>query len=148
VRTISRNLHPVLLDKFGITTTLKDTVERIAAMSTEIFVSSEITEIDGLLSPKAEVQIYRTVQEALSNIIKHAGATAAKVSVGHNDKFIKILVQDNGKGFDYEQAVVRSRSLGLRTMLERITSAGGKLTVRSTPGSGTDIRVKIPLFHP
>jgi signal transduction histidine kinase len=145
VRTISRDLHPILLEKFGITTTLRDTVKRIDSLAPDIFVSSDITEIDGLISPKAEVQIYRTVQEALSNVIKHAGASAAKVTVEHKAKFVEVFIQDNGKGFDYELVVSRSRSLGLQTMFERITLAGGKFTIKSTPGSGTEIRVKVPV---
>lgn len=144
VRSISRDLHPVLLEKFGITATLKDTTERIAAMAPEVFVSSEIADIDGQLTPKAEVQLYRTIQEALSNIIKHAGATAAKITVKKEAKTIDVLIQDNGKGFDYELAVARSKSLGLRTMFERITTTGGKFRIKSNLETGTEINLSLP----
>jgi signal transduction histidine kinase len=145
VRTISRDLHPVLLEKFGITSTIKDTVERIAAMAPELFISSEIDDIDGLLLPKTEVQIFRTVQEALSNVVKHADASAAKVTVSKRADQIEVLIQDNGKSFDYELAVARSKSMGLRTMFERITSAGGKFAIKSKPGSGTEITATVPI---
>lgn len=93
-------------------------MDQIATTAPDVFVSSDVTDIDGPLSPKAELQVYKVVQEALSNVVKHAGATAAKVTVGKRADFVEVLIQDNGKGFDYELAVAKSRSLGLRTMLE------------------------------
>lgn len=145
VRTISRDLHPVLLEKFGITAMMKDTVDQVGASAQEVFVSSEIINIEGLLSKQAELQIYRTVQEALSNVVKHADATSAKVTISRDATFVNVIVQDNGKGFDYELAVARSRSLGLRTMFERISSTGGKFSIKSTPGAGTKIQVRVPI---
>ncbi|MFT6000606.1 MAG: signal transduction histidine kinase [Neolewinella sp.] len=145
VRTISRDLHPVLLEKFGITTTVKDIVSRVSDIAPSLFVSSEISDIDGVLLPKAEVQVFRVVQEALSNVVKHAGATAAKVSVVQHPKNVEVIIRDNGNGFDYELAVARSKSLGLRTMNERISSVGGKFTIKSGLGEGTIIRLTLPL---
>ena len=145
VRTISRDLHPVLLEKFGITTTVQDIVSRISGIAPNLFISSEITEIDGALSPKTEVQVFRVIQEALSNIVKHADATAAKVSMVQHPKNVEVIIQDNGKGFDHELAVARSKSLGLQTMHERISSVGGKFTIKSGVGEGTIIRLIFPL---
>jgi signal transduction histidine kinase len=145
VRTISRDLHPVLLEKFGITAMMKDAVDQVGASAQEVFVSSEIINIEGLLSKQAELQIYRTVQEALSNVVKHADATSAKVTISQDATFVNVIVQDNGKGFDYELAVARSRSFGLRTMFERISSTGGKFSIKSTPGAGTKIQARVPI---
>jgi signal transduction histidine kinase len=143
VRSISRDLHPFQLEKFGLTTTLNDMVEKVGHAS-DIFITKEIDPVDGLLSEKAEINVFRTVQEALSNIVKHAEASAAKVTIRQEAGGIFLKIQDNGKGFDHELAVVKSKSLGLRTMYERISSIGGKLKIEKGAPKGTVIEIQIP----
>jgi signal transduction histidine kinase len=143
VRSISRDLHPFQLEKFGLTTTLNDMVEKVGHAS-DIFITKEIDPVDGLLSEKAEINVFRTVQEALSNIVKHAEASAAKVTIRQEAGGIFLKIQDNGKGFDHELAVVKSKSLGLRTMYERISSIGGKLKIEKGASKGTVIEIQIP----
>jgi signal transduction histidine kinase len=143
VRSISRDLHPFQLEKFGLTTTLNDMVEKVGHAS-DLFITKEIDPVDGLLSEKAEINVFRTVQEALSNIVKHAEASAAKVTIRQEAGGIFLKIQDNGKGFDHELAVVKSKSLGLRTMYERISSIGGKLKIEKGAPKGTVIEIQIP----
>jgi len=143
VRAISRDLHPLQLDKFGLTATIEDTLLKIEH-STEIFISKEIENIDQLIPAKSEIHLYRTIQEALSNVVKHAQATAAKVMITNTPDQIDISIQDNGKGFDLEMAVVASKSLGLRTMNERIEAIGGQLKFEKGEGKGTHIKINIP----
>jgi signal transduction histidine kinase len=145
VRSISRDLHPILLEKFGITSTLKDVVTRVGDHAPELFITTDIEDIDGLLDQKAEVQAFRAVQEALSNVVKHAGATAAKVTVEKVENGVKIIVQDNGKGFDIEMAVVKSRSLGLRTMSERMATVDGSFKIEAGESTGTVVRLHLPV---
>jgi signal transduction histidine kinase len=143
VRSISRDLHPFQLEKFGLTTTINDMIEKVSHAS-DIFITKEIDPVDGLLSEKAEINVFRTVQEALSNIVKHAEASAAKVTIRQEAGGISLKIQDNGKGFDHELAVVKSKSLGLRTMYERISSIGGKLKIEKGASKGTVIEIQIP----
>ncbi len=143
VRSISRDLHPFQLEKFGLTATLTDAIQKVDA-STDLFITKELENIDGLLSEKAEINIFRTIQEALNNIIKHSEASAAKVTLNTQGEEVLIKIQDNGKGFDHELAVVKSKSLGLRTMYERISNIGGKLKIERGTPKGTIIDIKIP----
>ncbi len=143
VRSISRDLHPFQLDKFGLTATIKDTILKIE-QSTELFITKEIDDIDKVLTAKSEIHLYRTIQEALSNIVKHAVATAAKVNIKNEANRISVRIQDNGKGFDLELAVVTSKSLGIRTMHERISAIGGELKFSEGENGGTDLMIVIP----
>ncbi|MFK7806725.1 MAG: sensor histidine kinase [Saprospiraceae bacterium] len=142
VRSISRDLHPFQLDKFGLTATINDTLLKIEK-STELFITKEIEDIDKVLNPKSEIHLYRTIQEALSNIVKHAQATAAKVSIKNEANQIRVTIQDNGKGFDLELAVVTSKSLGIRTMHERISAIGGTLKIEAGASGGTVLKIVI-----
>ena len=144
VRTISRDLHPFTLEKFGLKASLIDILQRLES-TTDLFVTHEIDNIEGKLSAKAEINIYRTIQEALNNIIKHAEATAAKLDLSVDENIMTIIIQDNGKGYDHEMAVVASKSLGLKTMNERISSIGGTWKIEANKPSGTVIRIKVPL---
>ena len=143
VRSISQDLHPFQLDKFGLTATINDMVLKIE-QSTDLFITREIDDIDGMLNQKSEIHLYRTIQEALSNIIKHAGASAAKISIHNKADKILVSVLDNGKGFDLELAVLTSKSLGIRTMHERISAIGGKLKIEKGETSGTQVNIILP----
>ncbi len=143
VRTISRDLHPFQLEKFGLTLVIQDTVQRIAG-STNIFITKSVDNIDGQLPEKAEIHLFRTIQEALNNIVKHSGATAAQLAVTSKPEEIQVVVQDNGKGFDYELKMVKSKSLGLHTMFERIAAIGGKLKISPGKPGGTVVTMTIP----
>ncbi len=144
VRSISQDLHPFQLEKFGLTTAINEVIQKVEK-STDLFITKEIDTIDKLLDDKAEINLYRTIQEAFNNIVKHSEATAAKISVQKVDKSLIINIKDNGKGFDHELAVVTSKSLGLRTMFERITSIGGKLKIEKGVTKGTMILIRVPV---
>jgi len=143
VRSISQDLHPFQLEKFGLTATIQDAIQKVST-STSLFITKEIDNIDGLLPEKSEIHIFRTIQEALSNVVKHADATAAKVSIKSMPTEIILSIQDNGKGFDQELAIVKSKSLGLRTMYERISAIGGQLKIANQAPTGTIISINIP----
>lgn len=144
VRSISRDLHPFQLSKFGLTAALRDMLEKVER-SANLFISTELDSVDNLLTEEAEINVFRTLQEALSNIVKHAEATAAKVSIRKQGSELHLEIQDNGKGFDHELAVVTRKSLGLRTMHERISAIGGKLAIENGVSGGTKILFSIPL---
>jgi signal transduction histidine kinase len=97
----------------------------------------------GRLPPEAETTLYRVVQEALTNVAKHATASQASVVVSRHDGVATAVVEDNGAGFDPE--AIGTGRLGLLGMRERATLLGGELHVESAPGSGTTVTARIPL---
>ena len=145
VRNISRDLHPFALQELGITKAIEHTLTQIDE-NTTIFISSEIDNIDNLFSPEEEVNIYRIIQESLSNIIKHANAEASKVLVKKFPHNISISIKDNGRGFDFPEKYQDKKSLGLKTLLERTKFLNGQMKVNSKKESGTMLEFKFPLL--
>jgi signal transduction histidine kinase len=96
------------------------------------------------LSPSAEVQLIRIVQEALTNVKKHAPGARAWLSLKANHRRVCATIQDDGPGFD-PASVGRSGRFGLQTMKERAESAGGSFVIESRPGAGTRLEVTIPM---
>ena len=111
--------------------------------NTDIFFSTELIEIDSLFSPDDQLNIYRIVQEAFNNVLKHSNATSAKLSIDYKENNVIVTIQDNGHGFKPEVEVKRRDSLGLKTIQERITMLNGKVRILSG-GVGTRIILEIP----
>jgi signal transduction histidine kinase len=103
-----------------------------------------VGELTGL-SPLAEIQLIRIIHEALSNIFKHAQATASAVTVERDDGLLKVTVEDNGKGFAPETIAGEKFHFGLQTMKERAETLGARLCVESAPGQGTRVVVVFPV---
>ncbi|GAB5554160.1 MAG: hypothetical protein Sapg2KO_37510 [Saprospiraceae bacterium] len=143
VRTISRDLHPFQLEKLGLVAALESQIKRVAD-STGLFISKELDPVNQLLSPQAEIQVFRTIQEALNNVVKHAEASAAQVHMKIEGKEILVTIRDNGKGFDSEVAIAKMKSLGLKTMNERIQSLGGQFKIEKNEPQGSVIRIRLP----
>lgn len=143
IRSISRDLHPVLLKELGITKAIKYTINRIDE-NTKLFITSEIDNIDNKISKENEVNIFRIVQESISNILKHANADAAKITIENNPKSIKISIRDNGIGFDFSEKYLDPKSLGLKTLMERTRFLNGQMKVTSKEDSGTYLEFQIP----
>jgi signal transduction histidine kinase len=144
VRNISRDLHPFALQELGITKAIEHTLAQVDE-NTSLFISSEIDNIDNLFTPEEEVNIYRIVQESLSNIIKHGKAEASKVLVKRLTNNITISIKDNGVGFDFSEKYQDKKSLGLKTLLERTRFLNGQMKVNSKKESGTLLEFKFPI---
>jgi signal transduction histidine kinase len=144
VRNISRDLHPFALQELGITKAIEHTLTQVDE-NTALFISSEIDNIDNLFTPEEEVNIYRILQESLSNIIKHGGAEASKVLVKRFPHNITISIKDNGVGFDFSEKYQDKKSLGLKTLLERTRFLNGQMKVNSKKEGGTLLEFKIPI---
>jgi signal transduction histidine kinase len=140
VRCISRNLHPVLFDKIGLKASVEQLIERTQTVN-EFMVTSEIN-YNGLLSNSEELQVYRIIQEALSNVIKYSAAMAAKISILEKHKTVCIVIQDNGKGFNYDEVINSSKSFGLHNIIERSNANDGEATIISNK-NGTTVTVVI-----
>ncbi len=143
VRTISRDLYPFQLQELGITNAIKHTITQIDE-NTSLFISSEIENIDNLFTPDQEVNIYRIVQESLSNTLKHANAEASKISVKKVADQVIISIRDNGNGFDFSEKLKNIKSLGLKTLLERTKFLNGTMKIQSKKQDGTLLEFQFP----
>jgi signal transduction histidine kinase/ligand-binding sensor domain-containing protein len=153
IREISSNLHPHLLDRLGFCEAVSAMAERISH-SAGIVIDLSCDDVDRLLSGGKELHIYRIIQEALSNAARHAGATRARLEVRRDPDKITVVIADDGHGFDVSKFLDQtpsrsptgvSHGFGLSSMLERARILSGSLKFESSPGSGTTIRVTVPL---
>ncbi len=100
--------------------------------------------MDGVRLPEDhETAIYRIVQESLTKVVRHAHATTVGIILSHKGDEVSLIVEDNRRGFDVEEALALGR-LGLLGMRERAEMLGGKLTIESAPGRGTTLYVEVP----
>jgi two-component system NarL family sensor kinase len=139
-RNAIHDLRPSVLDDLGLAPALRALVHR--QFDGEVAVDLDIA--DGVASPTHhEVVLYRVAQEAIANIWRHADARQVKVALFEERPYVVLVVGDDGRGFD--PAAKRSRmSFGLAGMAERVSLAGGRLSVHSAPGRGTVVTVLIP----
>jgi signal transduction histidine kinase len=144
-RRTAHDLGPRHLEQLGLTEALDAMVDRVAA-STHIQFERKLESIDDLFAKDASVNIYRIVQEALNNVLKHGQATKTSVRICRDLKHVQVSVQDNGVGFDRARVNGHRRDcgLGLAVIAERVRIIGGKLEVSTGPGQGTLLAVTIP----
>ena len=148
VRRLAWGLRPSVLDDLGLATALA----RYAAdfgRTRRITVRVETSGLDdGRLAPAVETALYRIMQEALSNVARHAAATTVSVWLRRRQDAVVLIVDDDGCGFDSEQPpgpATAARGLGIHTMRERAAVLKGTFTIDSAPGRGTRLEVEIPL---
>ena len=142
LRRISAGLHPLALDELGLTSALHQEVEKLnQETNTKCHFQVEGTPIE--LTSSQEAATYRVVQEALTNIRKHADATEASVQLHFEPGTVSVRVSDNGKGFKLDETNMVGH-LGLRGMKERAEMLGGNLSVTSKPRGGTSIVLTFP----
>lgn len=146
VRSIAYNLRPFQLDRLGLTETIRSTVRAVQQV-TPIKIETEIATVDGLLNHDAEIGVFRIIQEALTNIVKHSRATRATVVVAFDEGSIVIRVEDNGQGFVTSETSGQPAAFGfgLSSIEERVKMLGGMHKVISTPDGGTTVAARIPV---
>lgn len=142
VRTISRGLYPPLLKQLGLTESISQLLLDID-QETNLFVSTEVSNIDLYFNEVQALNCYRFVQECITNVIKHAEAKAISLNVIENKNSILIIIQDNGNGFSLSEARAKN-SFGLKTIYERVRILNGVLSIKSKISLGTKITAKIP----
>jgi signal transduction histidine kinase len=147
VRRIMHGLRPYQLDRLGLTQAIRSSVGP-ATRSGSISFAVRVEEIDGMFDKDQEIHIYRIVQEAITNIVKHSAATEAAVVIKKRVTTVSVSIRDNGRGFDPAKPLLNSGDLGLGLtgIAERVRILGGHLTINSHPGSGANVNVEIP-FH-
>jgi signal transduction histidine kinase len=141
VRRLAVELRPAALDDFGLAPALERLVETVR-QDTSVDVDLEIGIGGERLPTDVETTMYRIVQEALTNIAKHAAATRISILLTRKERAVVVVVEDDGDGFD---AADPTAGLGLAGMRERVTLLGGQLRVETSPGRGTTIAAEVPL---
>jgi signal transduction histidine kinase len=142
VRSLAVELRPTALDDFGLVPALERLVETFAERS-GIKTAIEAHLGDARLPSETETVLYRLVQEALTNVVKHAAATSVSIVLTRRDDGVSLLVEDNGRGF--APGDVSPDALGLVGMRERLALLGGTLAIEAPPGEGTSLAAHVPL---
>jgi two-component system, NarL family, sensor histidine kinase UhpB len=143
VRRFARRLHPPALDELGV----GPAVEAYAAALTERGGPRVVVSADGvrpLLGTERELSLFRILQEALANAVRHARASSVHVSIAAGARGVVATVEDDGCGFDVAATEARLPCLGLVGLRERALYAGGSASVESAPGRGTTVTVELP----
>ena len=152
VREISSNLHPHHLDRLGFGAAIEAMAETIAH-STGITIKYTSDNVDHLLSKETEIHMYRIIQEALSNVVRHASAKNAIVAVRKGEGLVEVTVSDDGKGFDANAEWERKTShtsvdglhgFGVSSMAERARIISGTIQIKSAANSGTMVHLAVP----
>jgi two-component system sensor histidine kinase UhpB len=137
---LARQLRPSALDDHGLVAALETQLKRFSArtgIEARLDTAGDADELADVI----QTAIYRVAQEALTNVTRHAGATVVELAVLHKNGDVELRVSDDGRGFD---PAVRGGGLGLVGMAERARLVGGELDVRSAPGGGTTITLRVP----
>jgi len=137
VRGFIFELRPMMLDDLGLVPTLRKYIDAFKEQS-GMDININVSGTERRLEPYLEVMIFRAVQELLGNAARHSQATLVKIQLDLGSDFIRIMVDDNGRGFDPE-IIKDSNNLGLKLIRERSEMLGGKFEIDSSIGSGAKI---------
>lgn len=148
IRNLIYGLRPLAVDQMGLLGAVQQQSEQFTKQ-TGIEAVSEMP-ADVALDPLIEVTAFRVIQECLSNIQKHAGATSVHVKLKSVGDHLELMIEDNGRGFDHDEVVASAvgQGVGLLGMRERAEIVGGRLSVRSSPGKGCRVTLYVPLKEP
>ncbi|MBI2884307.1 MAG: PAS domain S-box protein [Candidatus Methylomirabilis oxyfera] len=145
LRHLSHELRPTILDDLGLVPAMEFLAEGVSARTgLSVTVDGPTT---GRLPLAIETALYRIVQEALTNVTKHAQATSVSVQVKRENRRLRCTIHDDGIGFDVSAVLAQKgdRGLGLVGIRERLNAVGGRLQITSAPGQGTELAITIPL---
>ncbi len=142
LRSLILQLRPPALERDGLVASLAkhlDVVGRTHGIATHLDAGSL-----GDIEPETEQALFRIAQEALTNVVRHAGASSVSVHLARADGLVSLDVTDDGRGFDPADRAISARRLGLVSMHERAADLGGSLVVESEVGHGTAVRARVP----
>lgn len=147
VRNISKDLYPNQLNQYGLSTAVESLCDKVRE-STHLFVSSDIQlPREQMVSQDVKINLYRIIQECISNTLKHAAASSIRITGELIQGKFYLQVQDNGKGFDFDVVQKKANtSFGILNIQERARILNGSFKVESQPGHGTKSVVVVPLF--
>lgn len=143
VQYLSRHLHPVVIERVGLNAAIQSHAEQIAERS-RLYLAIELDE-NISFNHDVSLHVYRIIQEALSNIVKHANASAVTIKLQQlSNGWIELSIRDDGIGIAQDQTYTQSPSLGLQSMIERGELIGGELVIkRNDPKAGTTVKLSI-----
>jgi signal transduction histidine kinase len=142
VRRISHNMMPGNLTKFGLVAAIEDLFEEVndsGVIKAEI--KDDLAEFR--ISENKEIMLYRIVQELVNNTIKHAGASSISLNLIKYDHKILVRYADNGSGFNPDK-IKAEKTMGIKSIEDRISFLGGELTIESAPGKGSTFEFDFP----
>ena len=146
IQALSHGLHSPKLELIGLKAAVAGFCEELSNRH-DVRIDLQFENIPEALRPEISLCLYRVLQEALQNVLKHSVSRHAHVSLNGQIDTINLTVTDSGTGFDPHEAV-RGRGLGLTSMKERLKVVGGQLFIHSQQGRGTTIHAVAPLFLP
>jgi PAS domain S-box-containing protein len=148
VRSLALELRPTMLETAGLGSSLRRLAEQHQQRTgIAIHVAGQVSDVSGDLA----IACFRVSQEALTNVMRHAGSRQVWIELGQSDGRLELVVRDDGVGFDVDRTLERAASgghLGLLGMKERVEILGGSLEIDSRPGQGTSIRISLPVAEP
>jgi len=148
IREVSAYLHPHQLERLGLKKTIAGMLQRMSA-TRQIDVETEMDDLESIFNQEVEINIYRMIQEGMNNVVKHSGAQRVRLQIKKREKNIKILLADDGKGFDLSDMRNKTalNGFGLISMMERVKLIGGVFKIETAPGKGTRLHFTIPLLE-
>ena len=147
IRSISKNLHPPLLEGQSVNTAIKSLIDEFEFYHRKISFQKEIDIPENDFSRSTKIAMFRVVQEALNNAVKHSQADSVYLFFKKVEDKITFIIEDNGRGFDYAHNSTSAqwqKGLGLMSMTERVKFSGGQLFIKSSPGKGTKLTAVWP----
>jgi len=152
LRHICDHLRPIMLEDVGLIETLRWYIKEFLLLDNSVQISFDVSGIEGfqeekfVLPREIKIVFFRIFQEALNNVVKHAGATKVEAKIEYRPDMVSLSIADNGRGFSVAQrSPQKRRSFGLLGMRERSAAIGGKLEIDSSPEEGTRVRISVPL---
>ena len=147
LRSLITDLHPAALDKLGVGPAVEALAERIRhrdalEVRMDIDLAYEDRRADDRLAPEIELAVYRIVQEAMTNVVRHAGADVVELAIHEAPDEVLIRVRDDGHGFDVS---ADAAGFGLVGMRERVAKVSGTIRIDSVPGEGTTVTAAVPV---
>jgi len=148
VREISHALRPSELDRLGLTMAIIVTLQTMAEAS-QIRINADVDPIDGLFEKQDEISVFRIMQEAISNVMKHSQASEARIFLRSSNSAVLIEISDNGRGFESADILHGSHTsgigFGLYGMEQRVRLLNGEIRISSSPGMGSRIDISLPV---
>lgn len=146
VRNLALTLRPPQLDTLGLKTAVEEHLRKFFG-GTGIGHGADVDELQPRPQPLLEMAVFRVFQEALTNILRHSGASFVRVALTREGTVLRLQIVDDGEGFDVDGALAQARGLGLQTMRERAQQVGGSLHLHSVAGVGTELTAVFPEAH-
>jgi len=146
-RNLASGLRPATLEVLGLSVALRILIKSFQNQR-KLKVRARGGKLDDLVFEGEAINLYRIIQEALTNIVKHAEATEAEISTRKRNGWLTVTIKDNGRGFspnEFGKMKKERKGLGLYTMEERARLLGGQLSVDSSPHQGTAIKIVVPV---